>query len=118
MATLDDLLTRDRLTTLEREQLRDHLRALQAMISNMNKLINKSLTGTDTDTVDGYHASGLPNGLLVLPPVTVTDYAYEVSHVSEDHTFDADSTTLGELADIVGTIINDLIALNIFCVPK
>jgi hypothetical protein len=118
MADLSELMLKEKRTAYESEQLKQRIHVLEAMLSNMNKLLKKTTTGIDADTVDGYHASGLPNGLLVLPPVTVVDYAYELTHVSEDHTFDADSTTLDELADIVGTIINDLIALNIFCVPK
>ena len=34
--------------------------------------------------------------------------AYVVANVTEDRTFDADSTTLAELADVVGTLLTDL----------
>jgi hypothetical protein len=33
---------------------------------------------------------------------------YSTSNVSLDRTFDADNTTVNELADVVGTIISDL----------
>ena len=36
------------------------------------------------------------------------DEAYSLSNVSADRTFDADSTTTAELADVVGTLISDL----------
>ena len=33
---------------------------------------------------------------------------FTVSNVTTDRTYDADSTTLAELADVLGTLINDL----------
>jgi hypothetical protein len=39
--------------------------------------------------------------------------AYSVSNVTTDRTYDADSTTLDELADILGTLLADLQALGI-----
>jgi hypothetical protein len=34
---------------------------------------------------------------------------YAVTNVTEDRTFDADATTTGELADVLGTLLTDLI---------
>lgn len=42
-----------------------------------------------------------------------TSAAYTVTNVSIDRSYDADATSLNELADIVGTLINDLKATNI-----
>lgn len=42
---------------------------------------------------------------------------YTPSNVTTDRTFDADSTTLAELADILGTLINDLIEQGILNAP-
>ena len=33
---------------------------------------------------------------------------FNVTNVTDDRTYDADSTTLAELADVLGTLINDL----------
>lgn len=33
---------------------------------------------------------------------------FEVTNVTEDRTFDADSTTLAEIADVLGTLLEDL----------
>jgi len=39
--------------------------------------------------------------------------AYTVTNESEDRTYNADSTTIDELADVLGTLINDLIACGL-----
>lgn len=44
---------------------------------------------------------------------TLGEQTYSASNVSTDRTYDADATTLGELADVVGTLIADLRAKNI-----
>ena len=38
---------------------------------------------------------------------------YTVSNATEDRTYDANSTTEAELADVLGTLINDLRAQGI-----
>ena len=118
MPNLADLMAKETLTQQERAQLRDRINVLEASLSNMKKMLNKSTTGLDADTVDGHHGTGAVGELLVLPPATETAYAYEMLHVTPDHTIDADSTTLGELADFACTIALDLIALKVFCTPK
>ena len=119
MPELAELLTNSNRTNQEDAQLRERIRALEALLSNMQKLLNKSTTGIDADTVDGHHGTSLGSGyLFVLPSQNPPDYAFEVSNCTPDAVLDCDSTTLGELADVVGTIINKLIDLNIFYVPK
>ena len=39
---------------------------------------------------------------------TITDQIYTTSNVTPDRDFDANATTLAELADVVGTLIADL----------
>lgn len=39
--------------------------------------------------------------------------AYSPSNVTTDRTFDADSTTLAEIADVLGTLLQDLKAKGI-----
>jgi hypothetical protein len=39
--------------------------------------------------------------------------AYTLSNVAADRAFDAHSTTLDEIADVLGTVINDLKALGL-----
>jgi len=48
-----------------------------------------------------------PNTLVTFP-VTAVAQTYTPSNVTTDRTFDADSTTLDEIADVVGTLIADL----------
>jgi len=45
---------------------------------------------------------------LITFPVTAVAQTYTPSNVTTDRTFDADSTTLDEIADVVGTLIADL----------
>jgi len=50
---------------------------------------------------------------LYVDQLFATGQTYTVSNATLDRTFDADSTTLNELADIVGTLITDLKTVNI-----
>ena len=42
----------------------------------------------------------------------ITDQSYAPSNVTTSRTFDADTCTVAELADVVGTMINDLNAIG------
>lgn len=44
---------------------------------------------------------------------TLLDTAYSVSNLTTDRTYDADSTSVAEVADVLGTLISDLERLNI-----
>lgn len=50
-------------------------------------------------------------GLNVSPQGAQTGWS--VTNVTEDKTYDADSTTLGEIADVLGTLITRLIAMGV-----
>jgi len=57
------------------------------------------------------------NGAAVWKDITAAVSAsveeYNVTNEGEDRTFDADATTIDELCDILGTLINDLITTGI-----
>ena len=53
------------------------------------------------------HAGSVTNEYLVVRPV-VAPPTYTPSNVTTDRTFDADSTTTAEIADVLGTLISDL----------
>lgn len=46
---------------------------------------------------------------LVLPREPAAgEEVYDITNVTEDRTLDADSTTLAEVADVLGTLVQDL----------
>jgi len=63
-------------------------------------------TNLNTDLLDGYHSSD-----FYILGTSTKDWT--VTNVSTDTVFDADLTTVNELADIIGTLIQELKAINI-----
>jgi hypothetical protein len=46
-------------------------------------------------------------------PDNTTGWAGAQTNVTEDRGFDADATTLAEVADVLGTLISDLVAAGV-----
>lgn len=49
----------------------------------------------------------LQNFAATIPPSPAAD-GYDATNVTDTRTFDADATTLAEIADVLGTLIEDL----------
>ena len=66
-------------------------------------------SATNTHSVITYSGSAWVNGIKI----GSLSSAYTTSNVTTDRTYDANATTLDELADIVGTLIADLKTANV-----
>lgn len=87
---------------------------LSSSTVNVPDAINIVL-GTTTGTKIGTSASqklGFYNATPVIQPVLATDFTYTVSNGTTDRTFDADALTMDEIADVLGTLSGDLVAVK------
>ncbi len=48
----------------------------------------------------------------IIQPSLTTDFSYSVSNLTIDRAYDANATSLDEIADVVGTIATDLVAIK------
>jgi hypothetical protein len=78
-------------------------------------LLTVPVAGKVEFLTDDYYAtittSAVRKRFALIP--TTTSPTYTTSNVTEDRTYDANATTIDELADILGTLIADLKATNI-----
>ncbi len=105
MSEIADLLAKETLTGAERQRLRDRFTVLEAQLSNMRALLNKTVTGTDSDMVDGYHAGTEPGQLCIRDD---TPKYWLTGTLVADRAFDVEAADLAELRMVVGTLISDL----------
>jgi hypothetical protein len=62
--------------------------------------------------IEGFGAAGQKLGFFGATPVA-RPAAYTVTNVTADRAYDANATTLDELADVLGTLIADLQAYGL-----
>ena len=73
----------------------------------------------DVNTMDATNAAVAANAVNIaanaagIAAITAANDAYEVTNVTTDRTYDADSTTTAEVADVLGTLIADLQAAGV-----
>ena len=74
---------------------------------------NGVLTNEDITNIDKTWTLPNATGTIALKTDWETGATYTVSNTTVDRTYDADSSTVDELADILGTLIADLKSINI-----
>jgi len=84
-------------------ELERQFRDLRDRFNQLEKNFRQHIgTQTGASTVNSPH-----------PNLHAADGEYTLTNVTTDRVFDADTVVVAELADIVGTIINDLIDVGI-----
>ena len=77
----------------------------------MSSGVRRGRLPTPPRTYDATWANQLVNQLelnLSTTNLSSSKERFNVTNVTADRTYDADSTTVAELADVLGTLINDL----------
>lgn len=68
----------------------------------------KTAAGAGIVVPRGYRSRVMGDGTDILSALPVLANAYTVTNGTTDRTFDADSTTLGEVADVLATLLADM----------